>query len=63
MAVSKNEILVKDERKLTWGELKTLIENAGVRDQDEVDSIDISWGHPNQLECHKDDIFGWQIRL
>jgi hypothetical protein len=56
-------MIIKDERKLTWGELKTLIESAGVRDQDEVDSIDISWGRPDQLECHKDDIFGWQIRL
>ena len=49
-----------DEKKLTWQEIKTLIESSGVRAEDE---IDISWGSVEDLECKKDEDFGWQIRL
>lgn len=52
-----------DEKKLTWQEIKTLIESAGVRADDEIDKIDISWGNIKELECRKDEDFGWQIRL
>lgn len=52
-----------DEKKLTWQELKALIEAAGVLADDEIDKIDISWGAIEELECHKDEDFGWQIRL
>jgi len=39
--------------KITWGELKKLIEENGVAEDDEIDRIDISY----------DDDFGWQIYL
>ncbi len=52
-----------DEKKLTWYELKRLIESAGVQGDDEIDKIDISWGSIEELECRKDEDFGWQIRL
>ena len=52
-----------DERKLTWQELKNLIESYGVQADDEIDKIDISWGSIEELECRKDEDFGWQIRL
>ena len=52
-----------DEKKLTWQEIKALIESSGVRAEDEIDKIDISWGSVEELECKKDEDFGWQIRL
>ena len=52
-----------DEKKLTWQEIKVLIESAGVQANDEIDKIDISWGASEELECRKDEDFGWQIRL
>lgn len=52
-----------DERKMTWAEIKELIEKAGVRDSDEIDKIDISWGSVEHLECRKDEDFGWRIIL
>lgn len=52
-----------DEKKLTWQEIKELIEQAGVKNEDEIDRIDISWGSIEELMCNKDDDFGWQIRL
>lgn len=51
------------ERKLTWGEIKRLLEEAGVRDEDEIDRIDISWGSIDDLECVRDEDFGWRIVL
>ncbi len=51
------------ERKLTWGELKRRLEAAGVRDEDEIDRIDISWGNPEAIECVHDEDFGWRIIL
>jgi hypothetical protein len=53
----------QDEKKLTWQEVKLLIEQAGVRNEDEIDRIDISWGKIEELMCNKDDDFGWQIKL
>ncbi len=52
-----------DEKKLTWQELKTLIEASGVQADDEIDKIDISWGSIEELECNKDEDFGWRIIL
>ena len=52
-----------DEKKLTWGEILQLIENAGVDSSDEIDKIDISWGSIEEFTCSKDEVFGWQIRL
>ncbi|MDH5547130.1 MAG: hypothetical protein OEZ43_16200 [Gammaproteobacteria bacterium] len=57
-----NQEPVKGE-KITWGELKALAENAGVRDEDEIDLIDIAWGRIEDCQCTKDEDFGWQIRL
>lgn len=52
-----------NERKLTWAEIKNLIENSGVKPDDEIDRIDISWGSIEKFECNQDDIFGWRIIL
>ena len=52
-----------NEKKLTWQEIKNLIESSGVQANDEIDKIDISWGSVEDLECRKDEDFGWQIRL
>ena len=51
------------ERKLTWGEIRAMIEAAGVKPADEIDKIDVSWGSVDEFTCNKDDVFGWQIRL
>lgn len=52
-----------NERKMTWQEIKELIEDSGVKPGDEIDRIDISWGSVEEFECDKDDIFGWRIIL
>ena len=52
-----------NERKLTWDEIKKLIENSGVKPDDEIDRIDISWGSLDSFECKQDEIFGWRIIL
>lgn len=49
--------------KLKWREFKALCESSGIRDDDEVDLIDVSWGDPAELKCEKDEDFGWQIKL
>jgi hypothetical protein len=51
------------ECKLTWKEVKELVEAAGVQDDDEIDDIDISWGDVAEFECIKDEVFGWKVRL
>ena len=48
--------------KMTWREIRETIERAGVRDGDEIDCIEISWGTSEQLVLSKDEDFGWQIR-
>jgi hypothetical protein len=48
--------------KFTWREIRRLIEEAGVKDEDEIDCIEISWGTADQVKLNKDDDFGWQIR-
>lgn len=52
-----------DAKKLTWKEFKELCEQRGVKDSDELDTIDISWGSTDDFECKKDPDFGWQISL
>ena len=59
---SDRKISEKDG-KITWGELKRLAERVGIQDDDEIDAIDISWGSIDDVECEKDEDFGWQIRL
>ena len=48
--------------KFTWKEVRRLIEEAGVQDDDEIDCIEISWGTIDQVKLNKDEDFGWQIR-
>jgi hypothetical protein len=55
--------LMMNASKLTWKQFKELCEQKGVRDDDELDSIDISWGDVEYFECRKDEDFGWQITL
>jgi len=53
----------KTGEKITWGELKKLVETYGVVDNDEIDLIDVSWGNPDKLKVKLDDDFGWKISL
>ncbi|HHJ81233.1 MAG TPA: hypothetical protein ENJ65_06325 [Candidatus Tenderia electrophaga] len=48
--------------KFTWQQVRQLIEQAGVQDDDEIDCIEISWGTTDQIKLRKDKDFGWQIR-
>jgi hypothetical protein len=59
----KQQSISRGEQKLTWKEIKDLIEAAGVKDNDEIDDIDISWGDVAELEIEKDEVFGWKVRL
>ena len=49
--------------KLTWAELRDALVKQGIRDDDEIDRIDVSWGRLEELECKKDQDFGWQVFL
>ncbi len=49
--------------KITWNQFKLLAEQAGVKDDDEIDSIDVAWGNTEDFEIKCDDDFGWQISL
>ncbi len=50
-------------KKLTWLQFLELCKKAGIKENDEIDSIDISWGELDYFECVQDDITGWQISL
>jgi len=52
----------KRTTKFTWQQVRQLIEQAGVQDDDEIDCIEISWGTTDQVKLKKDEDFGWQIR-
>ncbi len=52
----------KRTNKFTWQQVRQLIEQAGVQDDDEIDCIEISWGTSDQVKLNKDEDFGWQIR-
>jgi hypothetical protein len=49
--------------KITWGQLKHILESSGISDEDEIDRIDLGWGDPQQIKIEYDEIFGWQIFL
>ena len=51
------------DQRITWADFKRQVEAAGVKDDDYIDSIDVSWGDLQQLDCTNDDVFGWQIKL
>lgn len=51
------------ETRLTWSSFKAKVEAAGIKETDFIDSIDISWGDPEELSCRKDEEFGWIIKL
>lgn len=53
----------KKQEKITWKQFKNLVENAGVKDDEEIDSIDVAWGDEKDFEIKYDDDFGWQITL
>jgi len=52
-----------EAQKITWQDLKALCENAGMKDTDFIDVVEISWGRSEQLQCKKDEDFGWQITM
>ena len=49
--------------KITWRELKKACEEAGIKDDDVIDVVEIAWGDAHELKCVKDEDFGWQITL
>lgn len=49
--------------KVTWGEIKTFVEQKGIKDTDEIDLIDVTWGNLEKLKATFDTDFGWQICL
>ena len=49
--------------KITWGELKRIIEKSGIKDSDEIDRLDIAWGNIEDINVSYDDDYGWQIYL
>lgn len=49
--------------KITWKDLKSACERAGVQDDDPLDTVHITWGSIDALSCRKDADFGWQIIL
>lgn len=51
------------KNKISWKEFKDLVENAGVKNDDEIDSIDVAWGDAHDFEITYDADFGWQITL
>ncbi len=57
-----NKPATKQTTKFTWQQVRQLIEQAGVQDDDEIDCIEISWGTTDQVKLKKDKDFGWQIR-
>ena len=61
--VKNNYAPSSPRNKLTWREIKDLIEKSGVNDADEIDEIDISWGNAKNFKCEKDEDFGWKIHL
>jgi len=60
---TNQEIVGHATKKLTWGQLKNLLESAGIHNDDEIDTIAISWGQIEEMEIKQDEIFGWQIYL
>ena len=57
-----NKSTNQSTHKFTWSEIRNMIEAAGVKDDDEIDCIEISWGTADQVKLKKDNDFGWQIR-
>jgi len=51
------------ELKITWGEFKARCEKAGIKDDDTLDSVHVTWGPSDALQCKFDADFGWQIVL
>lgn len=54
---------VETSGKITWGELKQLVEKTGISENDEIDRIDIAWGSIDELKISYDDDYGWQVYL
>ena len=52
-----------ERTKITWQELKSACEQAGIKDDDELDTVFIAWGEIKALTCKKDADFGWQVIL
>ena len=58
-----NNFIAPTGEKITWGDLKKFVETTGITDNDEIDSIDITWGKMDKLKATFDDDFGWKIVL
>ena len=59
----KLKMVEEKQVKITWKQFKELVENAGVRDDEEIDSIDVAWGEAKDFKITHDEDFGWQITL
>lgn len=52
---------VDQHGKLTWKQIREFVESSGVKDNDEIDCIELSWTTADQLKLIKDEDFGWKI--
>jgi len=59
----ENRMLETSQNKITWKQFKEQVEKAGVKNDDEIDSIDVAWGDVRDFEIKYDADFGWQITL
>lgn len=59
----KEETKIEAGGKITWGQLKNILESSGINDEDEIDRIDLGWGEPKHIKVKYDEVFGWQIFL
>jgi hypothetical protein len=62
-AARRKHEMEQNGAKISWKTFKEMCEKAGIRDEDEIDSIDISWGSLKYFKANKDEDFGWQIYL
>ncbi len=49
--------------RVTWGQLQAACAKAGIKEDDVIDTVQITWGPIAALKCNKDEDFGWQIVL
>ncbi len=52
-----------NEKKLTWKKFIEMVEASGIKDDDEIDSIDIMWGGEELFNCEKNEDDSWKIAL
>jgi hypothetical protein len=63
--IRETQKMITDNKplKITYKDLLAACKAAGIKEDDPLDSIDISWGSAENLQCVKDKDFGWQITM